>query len=161
MNTLVALVKHYMCMRRQEQHPPPLLDADDDQDLEMQPLFCEEPGDTSPAGSVEPAIGPVGEDREALADEEEGGVVHVQQYQCTPVMFQAVESAPKLHVKLLRRVRARLPRRTDLFMALNPDLLESNAWRLRANDLSKEMSSIFERHDVLRTWGYTDEDRGP
>jgi len=153
MDKLLVAIKQLFCMSRQlhvgttPAHP-------DDADIEMQPLVCEEPRETLPP--AEPDIGPAADDHAAA----EGGAVvqpvRLQDYYCTPVVFRAVEPAPRLHAKLMTRVRSRLPRTSDIFMALNPDLLERSAWLLRANDRSKEMCSTFERHDVLRTWGYAE-----
>ena len=162
MDTFLSTLKKLLCMRQQSQVcTPPLLEdacAGGGLDLEMQPLFCDEPSDTIPH-PVEPEVGPE-EENQSVAQAETWDAVYVQDYYCTPVTFQAFQPAPRLHVKLLKRVRASLPDRSYLSMALDPDLLESTAWRLRASDPSREMRNSFGQHDVLRTWGYADRNRG-
>ena len=164
MDTLLFTLKKLLCMRQQQQSQvctPPLLEdacAGGAVDLEMQPLFCNDQRDTSPL-PAEPELGPEYENR-PVARAETWDAVYAQDYYCTPVTFQAFQPAPRLHVKLLKRVRASLPDRSYLSMALDPDLLESTAWRLRASDPSREMRNSFGQHDVLRTWGYADRNRG-
>ena len=157
MDTFLSTLKKLLCMRPQSQvSTPPLLGdacAGGAVDLEMQPLFCDEPRDTSPLLAA-PELGPEEEESRPVARAETWDAVYAQDFYCTPVMFQARQPAPRLHAKFLQRARASLPGRSYLSMALNPDLLESTAWRLRASDRSKEMSNSFEQHDVLRIWGY-------
>ena len=116
MDTVLSTLKRLLCMRQKSQqiHPPSLLEdgccADGTLDLEMQPLFCDEPADTpttTPPVPLEPELGPGDEEAQYLAQPETWDTtdaVCVQDYYCTPVMFQALEpAASRPHVKLRKR----------------------------------------------------------
>jgi len=154
MSTVVKFLKYYLCVRRDPRARGSSQASAQDLDLEMEPL-CDGPVDEPPS-TADTGYPPAahGDDADGQGGVQGPGLeVHVAGY--TPVVVRAAEPRERrlLSTRLLQRVRSRMPSQANLLLGMNPDLLESQVWMLKANHPTETIGSVFEHRDVLRSWG--------